>query len=87
MTRHRPPHRRSNATNLAGSALAAGIVDRVAFFVAPKILGAGVAAIDTTDVHWVRGAPELGDFTARRIGDDWLLEGRLAVNESKRKSR
>jgi diaminohydroxyphosphoribosylaminopyrimidine deaminase/5-amino-6-(5-phosphoribosylamino)uracil reductase len=63
---------------LAGSALAAGIVDRVAFFVAPKILGAGVAAIDGTH------ARELADFSARRVGDDWLLEGRLArVKRSK----
>jgi len=63
---------------LAGSALAAGIVDRVAFFVAPKILGAGVAAIDATH------APELTDFTARQVGDDWLLEARPAqVKRSK----
>jgi len=60
---------------LAGSALAAGIVDRVAFFVAPIILGAGVAAIDGMHVG------ELSDFTARRVGDDWLLEGRLAKNK------
>jgi diaminohydroxyphosphoribosylaminopyrimidine deaminase/5-amino-6-(5-phosphoribosylamino)uracil reductase len=63
---------------LAGSALAAGIVDRVAFFVAPKILGAGLPAIDATSARRVRVAPELSDFTSRRVGDDWLLEGRLA---------
>jgi diaminohydroxyphosphoribosylaminopyrimidine deaminase/5-amino-6-(5-phosphoribosylamino)uracil reductase len=63
---------------LAGSALAAGIVDRVAFFVAPKILGAGLPAIDATH------APELTDFTARQVGDDWLLEARPAqVKRSK----
>ena len=71
---------------LAGSALGAGIVDRLAFFVAPKILGAGLPAIDATSAHWVRGAPELSDFTARRVGDDWLLEGRLA-KRNKRASR
>ena len=58
--------------NLAGSALAANIVDRVAFFVAPKILGAGLPAIDATH------APQLTDFTARQVGDDWLLEARPA---------
>ena len=63
---------------LAGSAIAVGIVDRVAFFVAPKILGAGVAAIDGTH------SPELTDFTARQVGDDWLLEARLTqVKRSK----
>jgi len=66
---------------LAGSALAAGIVDRVAFFVAPKILGAGLPAIDGTH------APELTDFTARRVGEDWLLEGRLAKRKRLQKMR
>src|SRR5260370_14017417 len=39
---------------LAGSALGAGIVDRVAFFVSPNILAAGLPAIDATSAHWVR---------------------------------
>jgi len=63
---------------LAGSALNAGIVDRVAFFVAPKILGAGLPAIETRDARRVSEASPLFDFTARRVGDDWLFEGRLA---------
>ena len=71
---------------MARSALAAGIVDRVAFFVAPKILGAGLPAIDVTHPRWVRDAPELTDFTARQVGDDWLLEARL-VKRNKRTSR
>jgi diaminohydroxyphosphoribosylaminopyrimidine deaminase / 5-amino-6-(5-phosphoribosylamino)uracil reductase len=58
--------------NLAGSALAAGIVDRVSFFIAPKIFGAGLPAIDASH------APELTDFTARQVGNDWLLEARPA---------
>jgi diaminohydroxyphosphoribosylaminopyrimidine deaminase/5-amino-6-(5-phosphoribosylamino)uracil reductase len=62
---------------LAGSALAAGIVDRVAFFVAPKILGAGLSAIDATSARRIREVPDLTEFSARRVGDDWLLEGRL----------
>ena len=57
--------------NLAGSALAANIVDRVAFFIAPKILSAGLLAIDGTHVE------RFTDFTARQVGDDWLLEARL----------
>jgi diaminohydroxyphosphoribosylaminopyrimidine deaminase/5-amino-6-(5-phosphoribosylamino)uracil reductase len=63
---------------LAGSALNAGIVDRVAFFVAPKILGAGLPAIEATHARHVSEASPLIDFTGRRVGDDWLLEGRLA---------
>jgi diaminohydroxyphosphoribosylaminopyrimidine deaminase/5-amino-6-(5-phosphoribosylamino)uracil reductase len=62
---------------LAGSALRAGIVDRVAFFVAPKIFGAGLPAIEAKRARPVRDALGLVDFTARRVGDDWLLEAAL----------
>jgi diaminohydroxyphosphoribosylaminopyrimidine deaminase/5-amino-6-(5-phosphoribosylamino)uracil reductase len=61
---------------LAGSALAAGIVDRVAFFIAPKIFGAGLPAIEAKNARRV-GASPFVDFTARRVGDDWLLEAAL----------
>ncbi|MGA7870647.1 MAG: bifunctional diaminohydroxyphosphoribosylaminopyrimidine deaminase/5-amino-6-(5-phosphoribosylamino)uracil reductase RibD, partial [Candidatus Binatus sp.] len=67
---------------LAGSALSAGIVDRVAFFVAPKILGAGRSAIDGMKSTRVRDALALTDLSARPVGDDWLIEGRVnARNE------
>jgi diaminohydroxyphosphoribosylaminopyrimidine deaminase / 5-amino-6-(5-phosphoribosylamino)uracil reductase len=63
--------------NLAGSALSAGIVDRVAFFVAPKILGEGLPAIAGIDSRRVRDAIALAELSARAVGDDWLLEGRV----------
>lgn len=66
---------------LAGSALSAGIVDRVAFFVAPKIFGAGIPAIAGMHPGQVRNPSEPTDFTARRVGDDWLLEARLERRE------
>jgi diaminohydroxyphosphoribosylaminopyrimidine deaminase / 5-amino-6-(5-phosphoribosylamino)uracil reductase len=65
--------------NLGGSALSAGIVDRVAFFVAPKILGAGVSAIDGMKSREMRDALALEDLSARPVGDDWLLEGRVSA--------
>jgi diaminohydroxyphosphoribosylaminopyrimidine deaminase/5-amino-6-(5-phosphoribosylamino)uracil reductase len=64
--------------NLAGSALSAGIVDRVAFFVAPKILGEGLPAIDAMKSRRVRDALALSDLSARPVGDDWLLEARVS---------
>jgi diaminohydroxyphosphoribosylaminopyrimidine deaminase/5-amino-6-(5-phosphoribosylamino)uracil reductase len=67
--------------NLAGSALCAGIVDRVAFFVAPKILGDGLPAIDGMKSRSVRDALELADLSARPVGDDWLLEGRVVARK------
>jgi diaminohydroxyphosphoribosylaminopyrimidine deaminase / 5-amino-6-(5-phosphoribosylamino)uracil reductase len=69
--------------NLAGSALSAGIVDRVAFFVAPKILGAGLSAIEGMKTRAVRDALQLSNLSARQVGDDWLLEGRIDPRKSR----
>ncbi len=63
--------------NLAGSALSAGIVDRVAFFVAPKILGAGLSAIEGLKTRQVRDGIQLEDLSASKVGEDWLLEARI----------
>jgi diaminohydroxyphosphoribosylaminopyrimidine deaminase / 5-amino-6-(5-phosphoribosylamino)uracil reductase len=63
--------------NLAGSALNAGIVDRVALFVAPKILGAGLPAIEGLKSRSMRDAVALTDLSARMVGDDCLLEARI----------
>jgi len=67
--------------NLAGSALSAGIVDRVAFFIAPKIIGAGLPAIAAMKSPRVRDAVQLADLAARPVGDDWLLEGRVSARK------
>jgi diaminohydroxyphosphoribosylaminopyrimidine deaminase / 5-amino-6-(5-phosphoribosylamino)uracil reductase len=69
--------------NLAGSALSAGIVDRVALFVAPKIIGTGRSAIDGMKARAVRDALAVADLSARRVGDDWLLEGRVHVRKGR----
>ncbi len=69
--------------NLAGSALSGGVVDRVAFFVAPKILGEGLSAIDGMTSRRVRDALELEDLSARQVGDDWLLEGRVIARKGR----
>jgi len=69
--------------NLAGSALGVGIVDRVAFFVAPKIIGAGLSAIEGMKSREMPDALALADLSARRIGDDWLLEGRLIARKGR----
>jgi diaminohydroxyphosphoribosylaminopyrimidine deaminase / 5-amino-6-(5-phosphoribosylamino)uracil reductase len=63
--------------NLAGSALSAGIVDRVAFFVAPKILGSGLPAVEGLKSREVRDGLQLEGLSTRQVGDDWLLEARI----------
>ncbi|MGH7812954.1 MAG: bifunctional diaminohydroxyphosphoribosylaminopyrimidine deaminase/5-amino-6-(5-phosphoribosylamino)uracil reductase RibD, partial [Candidatus Binataceae bacterium] len=64
--------------HLAGSALAAGIVDRIALFVAPRIIGDGIPAISGLDFRRVRDSIQAADLTARQVDSDWLFEGRIA---------
>jgi diaminohydroxyphosphoribosylaminopyrimidine deaminase/5-amino-6-(5-phosphoribosylamino)uracil reductase len=65
--------------HLAAAALHAGIVDRVAFFVAPILVGAGMPAIEGLGAARIRDAIHLRELGARRVGDDWLLEAELSA--------
>ncbi len=65
--------------NLAGSALEAGIVDRIALFVAPKIIGAGLPAIEGTHLRSVRDAFQMIELSARPVGGDLLVEARVST--------
>jgi diaminohydroxyphosphoribosylaminopyrimidine deaminase / 5-amino-6-(5-phosphoribosylamino)uracil reductase len=69
--------------NLAASALSAGVVDRVALFVAPIILGSGLSAIDGMKSRRVRDGLALDDVSARAVGSDWLLEGRVRARKGR----
>ncbi|MGH8012639.1 MAG: bifunctional diaminohydroxyphosphoribosylaminopyrimidine deaminase/5-amino-6-(5-phosphoribosylamino)uracil reductase RibD [Candidatus Binataceae bacterium] len=60
--------------HLAASALDAGVVDRVAFFLAPRIIGTGLAAVEGLSSATVRDALRLGPMHARMVGEDWLIE-------------
>lgn len=64
--------------HLAGAALRAGIVDRIAFFVAPRILGGGLAAVQGLAAPSMRAALRLERMLARPVGDDWLIEAAVA---------
>ncbi|MFQ5845338.1 MAG: bifunctional diaminohydroxyphosphoribosylaminopyrimidine deaminase/5-amino-6-(5-phosphoribosylamino)uracil reductase RibD [Planctomycetota bacterium] len=59
-----------------GSALEAGVVDRVAFFMAPLILGdrRAVASVGGRDAAVLREAIRLSRLSVRTIGPDLLLE-------------
>lgn len=63
---------------LSGAALDAGIVDRVAFFIAPKILGGGLPAITGMAARTMRSALALDKLSARAVGADWLIEAEVA---------
>jgi diaminohydroxyphosphoribosylaminopyrimidine deaminase/5-amino-6-(5-phosphoribosylamino)uracil reductase len=64
--------------HLAGSALDAGIVDRVAFFVAPIVIGDGTPAVEGLGFARVRDAIALGALSVRRRGRDLLMEADIA---------
>ncbi|MDH4101157.1 MAG: bifunctional diaminohydroxyphosphoribosylaminopyrimidine deaminase/5-amino-6-(5-phosphoribosylamino)uracil reductase RibD [Nitrospirota bacterium] len=62
---------------IAAAALKSGIVDRVFFFIAPKIMGGlnSKAAIGGDSPKALSQAVSLVNVSARRIGDDFLVEG------------
>src|SRR5271154_7358574 len=64
--------------HLAGCALRAGTVDRVAFFLAPKLLGGGLSAVEGLGIGRMKAAIKLSNLSARQIGPDWLLEAELS---------
>jgi diaminohydroxyphosphoribosylaminopyrimidine deaminase/5-amino-6-(5-phosphoribosylamino)uracil reductase len=73
--------------SLAGAALSAGIVDRIAFFVAPKILGAGLSAIGGMGARRILDSISLGELSASSVGDDLLLEARVTRPTRRRRER
>lgn len=62
---------------VAGSALRAGIVDKVAWFVAPLLMGQGKSALGDFEVERLREAPRLSLVETRAVGTDVLVEGYL----------
>jgi diaminohydroxyphosphoribosylaminopyrimidine deaminase/5-amino-6-(5-phosphoribosylamino)uracil reductase len=64
---------------VAGAFLDAGLVDRVAAFIAPTLLGgAGAPAPIAGGGLGLGDAVRLTDVTARPVGDDWLIEGNVS---------
>jgi diaminohydroxyphosphoribosylaminopyrimidine deaminase/5-amino-6-(5-phosphoribosylamino)uracil reductase len=70
--------------HLSGAALEAGIVDRVAFFIAPKMLGSGVPAIAGMAARTMRSAIALDQLSARAVGADWLIEATIVPRRRSR---
>jgi diaminohydroxyphosphoribosylaminopyrimidine deaminase/5-amino-6-(5-phosphoribosylamino)uracil reductase len=63
---------------LAGGLLQAGVVDSVALFVAPMLLGGdGRALLGDFGIEALADAPRLRDLRARPVGPDLLVEAEL----------
>ena len=65
------------AGDLAGAAVGAGVVDRVMFFVAPKLVGGTRCAVTGFEVSRMKEALRLHDVEAGVSGGDVVIEGRL----------
>jgi len=63
--------------NLLGAAFEAGIIDKVLFFIAPKIFGGKDAPtpVEGLGAKKVSDAVQLSDISTRRFGNDILIEG------------
>ena len=64
-------------SRVATSALRLGLVDRIAAFVAPKILGAGIPSIGSLDIASITDAIALENVKVESIGDDFLFTARV----------
>ena len=62
---------------VAGSALRAGVVDKVAWFIAPMLIGEGKGALAGFEVDELKEAPRLSLVQTRGFGDDVCIEGYL----------
>ncbi|MCG2813802.1 MAG: dihydrofolate reductase family protein, partial [Thermodesulfovibrionales bacterium] len=64
-------------SSLNSHALEYGIVDKVMFFIAPKIIGGkeSFPSVGGKAVRKLSEAHQLKNITLKRIGDDILLEG------------
>jgi len=63
--------------HLAALALDAGVVDRVAFFIAPKILGSGLSAVEGLQIPTMRRTLKLKALSAMPVGDDLLIQAEV----------
>jgi diaminohydroxyphosphoribosylaminopyrimidine deaminase / 5-amino-6-(5-phosphoribosylamino)uracil reductase len=73
--------------HLAGAALAAGIVDRVVMFLAPRILGSGLSAIEGLSAATIKDSLQLTNMTARASGADWLIEADVMTRQGDGRKR
>ena len=60
---------------LNGAALKSDIVDKVALFYAPKIMGTGGVPMAAISSNWFAKSPALKNLKVNRYGPDFLVEG------------
>lgn len=65
---------------LHGALVDAGLVDRVVFYLAPLLLGSGLAAVSGRGVEKLSDALRLSHLRVEHIGDDLRIEGECNVH-------
>lgn len=64
-------------SSINASALSSGVVDKIMFFVAPKIIGGAdaVSSVGGKSPSLLKNAVQIKNLQARQIGEDFLFEG------------
>ena len=63
--------------HLNGAMMAAGLVDHVLVFIAPKLAGEGATPIQGWSLGRMADAVSLQDMAVRPVGEDFLMSGRV----------
>lgn len=64
-------------SQVISSLIRAGLVDRVAVFLAPKLLGDGLNAVQHLGIDDLEKSIQLVDIQHKKIGEDFFLSGKL----------
>lgn len=67
---------------LAGAFLEARLVDQVVAYIAPKLLGAGLAVLEDAGIRTMSRAVSLDIMDVQRLGDDIRITGRPAASDA-----
>jgi len=69
-------------SSINASALSCNIVDKVIFFIAPKIIGGtdAISSVGGKSPPLLKNAIKIKDLTSKTIGEDILLEGYINLN-------
>ena len=72
-------------SRIHGAFIAAGLVDSVALFLAPRLVGSGVPVVEGPGLDWRKPAT-LGPMSVRALGEDILLTADVVTRGRRRRS-
>ena len=71
-------------SQIHGAFVSAGLVDSVALFLAPRLVGSGVPVVEGTGLDWCKPAT-LGPLSVRALGDDLLITADVVTRGIRRR--